>query len=63
MFKEGVVAIPELGEDFYKLGKKAIYISSFEKIVDYIKENSKPNDLVLTLGAGTVTNIGPMLLK
>ena len=52
----------DLKKELEKLGKKAVYISSFEKIVDYIKENSKPNDLVLTLGAGTVTNIGPMLL-
>ena len=31
--------------------------------VDYIKENAKEDDLVLTVGAGTVTNIGPMLTK
>ncbi|MGN1298729.1 MAG: UDP-N-acetylmuramate--L-alanine ligase [Candidatus Scatovivens sp.] len=53
----------DLKNEIIKLGKNAIYISSFEKIVEYIKENSKPNDLVLTLGAGTVTDIGSMLLK
>ena len=28
-----------------------------------LKENVKENDIILTLGAGTVTEIGPMLLK
>ena len=45
-----------------ELGKKAIYIPDFEDVVKYIKENAKPKDIVLTLGAGTVTNIGPMIL-
>ncbi len=53
----------DLKNEIVKLGKNAIYISNFDKIVDYIKQNAKPNDLVLTLGAGTVTNIGPMILK
>ena len=44
-------------------GKKALYIPNFDEVVKYVKENAKPNDLVLTLGAGTVTNIGPMLIK
>ena len=43
-------------------GYKAKYISDFNEIVKYIKANAKPNDIVLTLGAGTVTNIGPMLV-
>ena len=43
-------------------GYKAKYISDFTEIVKYIKANAKPNDIVLTLGAGTVTNIGPMLV-
>lgn len=39
------------------------YIPNFDDIVKYIKENAKPNDIVLTLGAGNVTDIGPMILK
>lgn len=53
----------DLKKELEKLGKNAVYISNFEKIVEYIKENSNPNDLILTLGAGTVTKIGPMLLQ
>jgi len=46
-----------------ELGRKAIYISEFNDIINYLKENVKKDDIILTLGAGTVTNIGPMLLK
>lgn len=46
-----------------KFGKKAIYIGSFDKIVSYLKENTKPHDLILTLGAGTITELGPMILQ
>lgn len=46
-----------------KLGKEAIYISDFNDIAKYLKEHIQKNDIILTLGAGTVTEIGPMLLK
>ena len=45
------------------LGKDAKYISSFDECVSFLKDNVKENDIVLTLGAGTVTQIGPMLLN
>ena len=44
-------------------GKNAKYISDFDEIVKFLKDNVKENDLILTLGAGTVTNIGPMLVE
>lgn len=43
------------------LGKEALYIPDFDECVNYVKKHVKENDIVLTLGAGTVTNIGPML--
>ena len=43
-------------------GKKAVYISDFNEIVKYLREHTIENDIVLTLGAGTVTNIGPKLV-
>ena len=42
---------------------KAIFIQDFDDIVTYLKANCKKDDLVLTLGAGTVTHIGDMLLN
>ena len=53
----------DLVEKINSLGKESKYIPDFENCVKYIKENIKPNDIVITLGAGTVTEIGPMLLK
>ena len=44
-------------------GHDAIYISDFADIVEYIKKHAKENDIVLTLGAGNVTKIGPMLVE
>ena len=41
---------------------KVIYINSFDKIVQYLKDNLKPNDLVITIGAGPVNEIGLKLL-
>ena len=49
--------------DIDEYGKDAIYIKSFDDIVSHIKANAKSNDLVLTLGAGTVTKIGPEIIK
>ena len=43
--------------------KSAIYMSDFNEIVKYLKDHTIKNDIVLTLGAGTVTNIGPMLVQ
>ena len=53
----------DLAEKISAKGKSAKYIKSFEEIVKYLKENAKENDVILTLGAGTVTEIGPMILK
>ncbi len=45
------------------LDKSALYMQNFDEIVKFLKENVKENDVVLTLGAGTVTEIGPMLIS
>lgn len=39
------------------------YISSFNEIVDYLKENLQNNDLVITIGAGPVNEVGLKLLE
>ena len=40
----------------------AVYIKDFAEIAKYIRDNVKNNDLVLTLGAGTVTEVGPKIV-
>ena len=56
------VSSQDLVNKIKELGHNAICISNFDDIVKYVKENANPKDIVLTLGAGTVTNIGPMLV-
>ena len=41
----------------------AFYISGFEEIVKFIKENIKKDDVVVTMGAGDVYKIGEMILE
>ena len=43
--------------------KNVCYIDSFDKIVDYLKDNLKDNDLVITVGAGPVNEVGLKLLN
>lgn len=53
----------DLVDKVISLGKNAKYIPDFDECVSYVKNNVKENDIVLTLGAGTVTKIGPMLVE
>ena len=53
----------DLVEKINNSGKKAIYMPNFNEVVTYVKNNVEPNDIIITLGAGTVTQIGPMLLE
>lgn len=44
------------------IGKDSKYIPDFNDCVNYVKDNVQKDDVVITLGAGTVTQIGPMLV-
>lgn len=56
------ISSQDLIDKLASYGKKALHISNFEEIAKYLKEHTIKNDIVLTIGAGTVTNIGPMLV-
>lgn len=53
----------DLVKKIKEYGKDALYIKKFENIVSHIRTNAKANDLVLTLGAGTITQVGPEIIK
>ena len=57
------ISSKDLVDKIISNGKKALYMPDFNEVAKYIKENAKPKDLVLTLGAGTVTEIGPMIIE
>ena len=52
----------DLVDKINSFGKSAVHISDFNEIVKYIKNHAQETDIVITLGAGTVTAIGPMLV-
>lgn len=57
------ISSQDLADKLKSLGKNIEYIHEFDDIIKFLKNNVKEGDVVLTLGAGTVTDIGPMLLK
>ena len=57
------ISSKDLVDKINSLGKNAKYIPDFGDCVNYLKENVKQNDIILTQGAGTVTEIGPMLIE
>lgn len=56
------ISSKDLVNKIISLGKNAKYIPDFDECVNYLKNNVQNGDIVMTLGAGTVTKIGPMLI-
>lgn len=44
-------------------GNSAFYMETFDEIVKFLQDNLRPNDMVVTMGAGDVYKIGQMLLN
>ena len=57
------ISSKDLADKIGSLGKTAHYIPDFTECVNYLKEHVEKNDIIITQGAGTVTEIGPMLLE
>lgn len=57
------VTSKDLYEAIRKTGKEAYYFPSFEEIEKFLLKNCKKGDLLITMGAGNVVNIGNDLLK
>ena len=53
----------DLADKICSLGKDAKYIPDFDECINYLKDHVKENDIILTQGAGTVTEIGPRLIE
>lgn len=47
----------DLIKEINSLGKDALHISDHDEVVNYLKDNVKENDIIVTLGAGNVTKI------
>ncbi|MFZ5986985.1 MAG: UDP-N-acetylmuramate--L-alanine ligase [Bacillota bacterium] len=59
----GEIHSSTLADRIKEKGKDAIYLSGFESIVAYLKENAAPGDLILTMGAGDIYKVGEMFLN
>ena len=57
------VTSKDLYEAIKKTGKEVYYFPSFEEIEKFLLKNCKKGDLLITMGAGNVVNIGNDLLK
>ena len=55
-------AVEKRYEELTKLISDPEIIANHNEWQKYVKEHAQSGDIVLTLGAGTVTNIGPMLV-
>ena len=59
----GAISSKDLASDLTLLGKEAYYFPSFGEIEEFLKKNCVNGDLLITMGAGNVVNIGVSLLK
>ncbi len=57
------VSSKDIVEKIDTLGRKAYYISDFDDIIEFLKRNVKPNDVIITQGAGTITELGHKLVE
>ena len=53
----------DLKKELALLGKHAHYFSTFEEIENFLLENCINGDLLITMGAGDIVNVGEALLK
>ena len=57
------VSSQTLQEEIRKLGHNCLYFPTFSEIENYLLANCRKNDLVITMGAGNVDEIGKNLLS
>lgn len=59
----GDISSLDLKDELEKLGKDASYFSTFEEIENFLIKKCFDGDLLITMGAGNVVNIGEDLIK
>jgi len=59
----GDISSQTLADEMKKLGKEVYYISSFDEIEKFILKNLVDGDLLITMGAGNIVEIGESLLE
>lgn len=59
----GEIHSKDLVEEANRIKNNAIYMKEFHDIAEYVSKNAKAGDMVLTVGAGSITKLGPMILE
>lgn len=57
------VSSRDIAERIERLGKKVWYFPTFEEIEEFIKKSCTHGDLLITMGAGDIVNVGESLLS
>ena len=57
------ISSKDLETKIKETNENCIYLNSYEKIITYLKENIKKEDIIITIGAGTINQIGYQLIK
>lgn len=60
---DGETRSEDLASEIAKRGTNALYLPGFREIEAYLRENVKPGDLVFTMGAGNVVEIGEHIIE
>ena len=56
------VSSADLADEVAKLGTDCIYLPTFQEIENYLRKNAKEGDLIITMGAGNIVQVGESLL-
>lgn len=59
----GLIHARDLAEKIKATGQEAYYLSTFEEISAFLKAHAVEGDLVFTMGAGNINDLGKLMLK
>ncbi|SCZ76149.1 UDP-N-acetylmuramate--L-alanine ligase [Acidaminobacter hydrogenoformans] len=59
----GLIHSRDLAEKIKHSGKEAYYIASFDEIAAYLKLHAASGDLIFTMGAGNINELGQLLVE
>ena len=59
----GVIHSRDLKDAIIDKGLDAIYLKTFKEIEIYLKNNTKEDDIIVTMGAGNIYLVGESILK
>ncbi len=57
------ISSKQLEELIKKDNPNCLYLENYDKIIDYLKKHVKKDDLIITIGAGTINKVGYALIE